>query len=253
MTRKTNQLLSTLSEFVSENKQSKIKSVLENRTNHITIVLEDIFQPHNASATIRTCDCLGVQNVHIIENRNEFRPSSQVMQGAGKWITLHRYNDNIQKDANGNNPSAFPNHNTTTCLEELKKQGFQLIATTPNPPPSSSLHSQRAKNSRNERSEDLSSLDLSKPTAFLFGTEAHGLTQKALEMADGYLALPMVGFTQSYNISVSVAITLSHSIKQLHDSKIAWHLNKQEKAELTLEWYKKCTKNADQILNKFDQ
>jgi tRNA (guanosine-2'-O-)-methyltransferase len=227
--------IQVLEEFVSTNKQEIIARVLENRTRHSTIVLEDIFQPHNASATIRTADCLGLQDVHILENRNEFRPHKQPMQGAGKWMDIKRYNKDIQKDADHFDPSQFPVHNTKLALTELKDKGYQLIATSPG-----------------SQSISLDEINIEKPTAFLFGTESVGLTPTALEMSDETLRLPMVGFTESYNISVSVAITLSHTMHRLWSSDIDWHLSEEEQDELKLEWYKRAIneERAEKILKR---
>jgi len=254
----TKALTKYLSEYLSDNKQRKIKEILKNRTRHITIALEDIFQPHNANATLRTCECLGVQDIHIIENRNEFDLSQNVTQGSSKWLNLHRYRENPKLKIQNPNKIQKSNSqipNTISCLQKLKKQGYQLIATTPDPP-QSPLLTKRGEKNASERGEfkqplTIEEINLNQPIAFLFGTEAEGLTDYALEQADAYLKLPMYGFTQSYNISVSVAITLSQTIKRLHESNIDWKLNKGEKEDLTLEWYQRCIKSSPQLIEKF--
>jgi tRNA (guanosine-2'-O-)-methyltransferase len=233
----TEQKIKTLEDFVSDNKKKIMKEVLKNRTRHVTFVLEDIFQPHNASATIRTADCLGIQDIHIIENRNAFRPHKLAMQGAGKWMNVERYNENFKKDTDQFDPEHYPVHNTELALKGLKKRGYQLIATSPG-----------------SQSITLDEINLKKPIAFLFGTEAHGLTPKALEMADETLRLPMVGFTESYNISVSVAMTLSHTMHRLWNSKVNWQLSKKEQNELKLEWFKRAIgkERAEKILKRHE-
>ncbi len=215
------ELIACLAQFVTPNKVRKIRQVLENRTYYVTLVLEDIYQPQNASATIRTAECLGVQTLHVIENRNEFRVSPKVTQGAAKWITLFRYNE----------PGA---DNTGACVQALRSKGYQIIATSPNV----------------ERSYSLDTLPLERPMAFLFGNEEEGLSPRAMELADGYLRLPMYGFTQSYNISVSVAITLSHVIERLHRLDLPWRLSEEEKAELTLEWYRRIVRRHELLEQK---
>ncbi len=155
------------------------------------------------------------------------------MQGAGKWMNIKRYNDNFQEDTDQFDPEHYPVHNTLSALSELKEKGYQLIATSPG-----------------SQSITLDQINLEKPIAFLFGTEAHGLTPAALAMADETLRLPMVGFTESYNISVSVAITLSHTMHRLWASKVNWQLSKAEQDELKLEWYKRAIgkETAEKIL-----
>ncbi len=216
------ELIAYLAQFVTPNKVQKIRQVLENRTYYVTLVLEDIYQPQNASATIRTAECLGVQTLHVIENRNEFRVSPKVTQGAAKWITLFRYNE-------------AGADNTGACVQALRSQGYQIIATSPNV----------------ERSYSLDTLPLERPMAFLFGNEEEGLSPRAMALADGYLRLPMYGFTQSYNISVSVAITLSHVIEKLHRSDLPWRLTEEEKAELTLEWYRRIVRRHELLEQKY--
>lgn len=206
---------------------------MEKRTRHISIALEDIYQPYNASATIRTADCLGLQDIHIIENRNSFEPRKRAMRGADKWMDLHRYNSNTLENINSHEPETFSQHHTIECLNKLKKEGYQLIATSPG-----------------DKSISLNEISLKSPTVFLFGTEKHGLSKEALEMSDETLRLPMVGFTESYNISVAVAMTLSHTMNRLWNSDINWQLREKEKNQLKAEWYKRAIgeEKAEMIL-----
>ncbi|MEM1427250.1 MAG: RNA methyltransferase, partial [Cyanobacteria bacterium P01_H01_bin.130] len=111
-------LIAHFQEFLTENRRDRFRTVLSKRTRQITVVLEDIYQPHNASAVLRSCDGFGVQDIHTIETRNDFSPNRNVSIGADRWLTLHRHNQ-----ANANN--------TTACLSKLKSQGYTLVATTP--------------------------------------------------------------------------------------------------------------------------
>ncbi|MDF1825493.1 MAG: RNA methyltransferase [Verrucomicrobiales bacterium] len=205
-----------LADFITGNKQEKIARVLGERTRHLTIMLEDIYQPHNASACLRSCECLGLQDVHIVETRNEYRPNNEVSMGSSKWLTMHRY------------------RTTASAIETVKNRGYRVVATTPN-----------------ENGYDLTTLPLDKPVALLFGTEEEGLTDEALAAADGTMRLPMYGFTQSYNISVTVAVSLSQLIERLRQSNLDWRLTDAEKAELTLEFYRKIIKRHDLIEANF--
>lgn len=215
-------LLQYFGDLVTDNKKDKIREVLNFRTNHITIALEDIYQPHNASATLRTCDLLGVQNIHIIENWNRYSLNPEVDMGSSKWISLHRYNEK------GDN-------NTERCIHTLREQGYRIVATTPH-----------------RNSVTLDELPLDQKSAFLFGNEKEGLSESSISMADAHLRLPMFGFTESYNISVSVAITLSSIVPRLHRSEgIPWRLSERERKELTLGWYKRIVSRSDLLEQRF--
>ncbi|MEM9282031.1 MAG: RNA methyltransferase [Verrucomicrobiota bacterium] len=210
------ELIEFLSEFVTPNKREKISAVLAERTRHITVMLEDIYQPHNASACLRSADCLGIQDVHIIERRNEYKPNNEIAMGSAKWLSLHRY------------------HQTASCLESLRARGYRLVATTPN-----------------RNGYDLVSLPLDQPIALLFGTEEQGLTEEALDAADATLRLPMYGFTPSYNISVTVALTLSRLVERLRESDLDWRLNEEHLRELTLAFYRQIVTRHELLETKF--
>ncbi len=201
-----------LSQYLTENKRQIMSEVILNRTRHVSIVLEDIYQPHNASACLRSCDCLGLQDVHVIENRNEYRPNHNVAMGASKWLDFHQYG------------------NTKKCLSKLRAGGFRIVATTPNTDGFTPVD-----------------LPLDRPVALLFGSEEQGLTAEALEMADDTLRLPMYGFTQSYNISVTVAVTLSRIVERLHAGEIgdAWKIDPVAREKLLLEWYRRIVTRHD--------
>ena len=209
--------------FISDAKKAGIEKVLSQRTRFITVVLEDIFQPHNASAVIRTCDCFGIQDLHVIENRNEYTMNPNVAQGASKWVNIRRYND-----ASGNN--------TLQCLSKLKREGYLLCATSPHQP-----------------DVELPDIVLEQKVAFLFGTELTGLSEEALQQAHQIVRIPMYGFTESYNLSVSVALCLQTLINKMHLSNINWQLSEQEKAGARLTWYRKSVKNADILERNFLQ
>lgn len=219
---KTDQeILDYLLTYATENKQELFKQVIEHRTNHITVVLEDIFQPHNASAVLRSCDVFGIQNVHIIENYNKYKLNPKVVMGASKWINITKYNG--KED------------NTLRCINQLKEQGYKIIATTPH-----------------EKDCLISEIPLEQKTALLFGTELQGLSKIALENADGFAKIPMYGFTESLNISVSAAISLYEISKRLKNSTINWKLNDEEKLQQLLTWTKKIVKSSDLLINNFN-
>ncbi|MFN3402641.1 MAG: TrmH family RNA methyltransferase [Cytophagaceae bacterium] len=214
-------LLEFLSQFITENKKEKIEKVLEERTNFLTVVVEDIYQPHNASAVVRTCDCFGIQQLHVIENRNKYSVNPDVTLGSSKWVDIVKYNS--------------AENNTSNCISSLKSQGFTIIATTPH---------------TNDIS--LEDFELKGKTALLFGNEKEGLSSEAISNADGYVRVPMYGFTESLNISVTVAICLHHlSMKLRNQQEVDWRLSESEKNELYLKWIRGIIRNSHILEKEF--
>ena len=213
-------LIAYLQQFVTRERFHKFQETLRFRTRHITIALEDIFQSHNASAVLRTCDCFGIQNVHIIENRNKYEVNPDVALGSSKWLDLIRYDGTT--------------NNTIACLTGLKREGYRLVATTPH-----------------KDGFIPETLPLSQKTALIFGTELAGLSPIALEMADDFIKIPMVGFTESLNISVSAAIFIQSLTNRLHSSALVWQLTEPEKDEILLKWLKQSINHSDSISRMF--
>jgi tRNA (guanosine-2'-O-)-methyltransferase len=219
-------LITYLESFLTRRRSDLIDQVLRDRTRYITIALEDIYQPQNASAVLRTCDCLGIQDVHIIENRNQYQVNPDVALGSDKWLNLIRY----QKHAD----------NTIEAINNLRKSDYRVIATAPS-----------------GKSKNLDDFDIHKgKAAFFFGTELNGLSDKVLDNADEYIKIPMYGFTRSYNISVSAAIILYNIITRLRASMISWQLSKDECEEIKIKWIKNSLKlgeNADYYPGRGEQ
>ena len=210
-----------LIQFIKKSRLQRLKQVLKQRTRHISVVLEDIYQPHNASAVIRSCDGFGIQDLHIIENDNQFNVSKGVTIGSDKWITKFRYNDQAE-------------NNTIKCLNSLKNKGYRLAAASPH-----------------EDNVLIHELDVTQKTALLFGTELVGLSSQALDMADVHVAIPMHGFSESFNISVSVAICLSHLTNQMRKHSLPWQLSDEEKKMLLFEWVVRSVNQPELLLKRF--
>lgn len=213
-------LINHLSGYISPQRFRKMQQVLTMRTRHLCVVMEDIYQPHNASAVLRSCDCFGIQDVHIIENRNSYKVNPDVALGASQWLSLIKYNEK--------------EHNTSECLNTLKSAGYRLVATSPH--------------------EDdclLEELPVGQKTALLFGTELKGLSEEALGMADAFMKIPMTGFTESLNISVSAAICLYHLAPKLRNDNIPWQLSREEQSHILLDWIKSSLKNPDAMIQRY--
>jgi len=206
------QLIAHLSGFLTEERYEKMISILENRTRYLTVVLEDIYQPHNASAVLRSCDGFGVQDVHIIENRNSYKVNPGVELGTSRWLSLTKYNRK--------------GYNSSEAIERLRGQGYRIVATSPH-----------------GNDTPLEEFDLqSGKAALFFGNELDGLTDGVLEEADEFLRIPMYGFVESFNISVSCAITLHHLVYRLRGMPFEWRLTEEEREELLLAWMRRSIK-----------
>ena len=210
------ELYAQLTAFISDNKRALFDRIAPTRMRHVTVVLEDIYQSHNASAVVRTCDLLGVQDLHIIENRNAYTLNPDVTLGSSKWVDMHRWREGKS--------------NTMDCVRALRAKGYRIAATSPH-----------------GDSVELKDLDLSTPIAFCFGTELEGLSDELLAAADTRVRIPMHGFTESYNISVSAAIILFTVTERLRTSDVDWRLNDADILRLKLEWARKTLHHASLI------
>jgi tRNA (guanosine-2'-O-)-methyltransferase len=210
------QLLQHLETFLTAHRKEKFVKILSQRTRHFTVATEDVYQLHNTSAVMRSCDVFGIQELHIIEEQNSKAIDSEIAMGAQKWVDLNRYNS------------------VTTALTDLKDKGYQIIATTPH-----------------EKDSVLSEFDITKKSCFFFGRETEGLSQDVIDEADGFLKIPMVGFTESLNISVSAAIILQDVTTKLKASDVVWQLSEEEKLEKRLDWCKKTIKSYKQVIERF--
>ncbi len=190
--------------YFTDQRFDKIIKNSYNRTRYATVILEDIQQTHNISAAIRSAECFGVQDVHIIEQKFRYSLSNSVAKGAEEWLDVYRYKD------------------TQSCYKNLKERGYKIYATTP--------HAQ---------DKYIYEVDLSDKVALAFGTEHSGLSDEALEHADGFVKIPMYGFTESFNISVSVALCLYDVARRLRSSEFSWSLSESDILDLQIAWIKR--------------
>lgn len=210
-----------LRNFVMDEKNQLFERLIQDRTDYITVVLEDLFQSHNQSAILRSADCFGVQDVYMIENRNKYDATSTVSRGAREWLSLHRYNE--------------LKNNTQAVIDKLRGEGYRIIATMPH-----------------RDDVVLDDLDLEKgKMAFFFGTELSGLSKLVTEQADEFVKVPMYGFTESLNVSVAAALVMYQVVRRLRQSGIDWHLSEEKQTEVLLGWYHKSVKAADEILERY--
>ncbi|MEN2283039.1 RNA methyltransferase [Algoriphagus sp. SE2] len=209
-------LLEYLGKYITDHKKSVIEKVLIQRTRFFTVVLEDIFKPHNASAVLRSCDCFGIQDVHVIEKAKEYKVNPFVTRGASQWVDLYKYNN-----ADG--------YGLTDCFSNLRSKGYKVLATSPS---SSSI--------------PLEKLNPNEKIALVFGNEHEGVSKDVIKNADGLAHVPMLGFTESFNISVAASLFLHHLTQNVNKENVkGFYLSDQEKSELKLKWYRSIVKNSE--------
>lgn len=209
-------LLEHLEGCLTESRKARFDAVLSQRTKHFTVATEDVYQLHNTSAVIRSCDVFGIQEVNVVEERNTKRIDKEIAMGSQKWVDVNRF------------------HSVKNCLLDLKQKGYQIVATTPH-----------------KNDTLLNDFDVTKKACFFFGRETEGLSEEVIDKADCFLKIPMVGFTESLNISVSAAIILQHVTNKLKQTDINWQLTKEEMLEKRLDWCRKTIKSYDDIVERF--
>ncbi len=214
------ELITYLSAFVTEARLKRFEEVLVNRTRHIAIGLENIYQAHNASAVLRSSDCFGIQDVHIIENQNKYSFNPDVSLGSEKWLTLSRYNNGEQS--------------LGTCINTLKAKGYKIAVT--------SLH---------KDSYTIENVPITTKTALFFGTEMRGATPELESKADMFVKIPMLGFTESFNISVAAALSMYELSSRLRKENINWQLSDADKDELRLQWLRNTIPKVELIEKDF--
>lgn len=207
-------LYSHASELFSDNKRELFDRLAPLRTRHICVVLENIYQSHNAAAVLRSCDCFGVQDVHVVDDKNPFNPAGDVAVGSSKWVDYYRHTS-IQE-----------------AYRHLHSKGYRIVATLPH-----------------ENDTMITDLDISQPTALVFGTELTGLTQEAIDLADGYVKIPMYGFTESFNISVCAALSLfSLTERMRRNPNLHWQMDADELLDLKLHWAMQTIRDGEKVV-----
>lgn len=193
-----------------------MEEVLDKRTRYFTVVLENIYKPHNASAVLRTADCFGIQDIHVIEKDNSYKINPYVTRGASQWVDIYKYH-NLDGKAVGD------------CFSGLRAKGYRIFATSPKTDKSFSIHE----------------LGAEQKTALVFGNEHEGVSEEVMEASDGLVHIPMFGFTESFNISVSASIFLFELQKKANQLRISdFYISEDEKKTLRSKWYRGLVKQV---------
>ncbi|MEY3844814.1 MAG: hypothetical protein RL293_1236 [Bacteroidota bacterium] len=207
-------------DIITPNKINLFDRIAADRTRHLTIALENIYQEHNASAVLRTCDCFGIQDLHVIEKDNQYQIQRDIALGSGRWVDIHNFSDEVGP--------------TERCIKTLKNQGYLIVATTPH-----------------TDAYTVHDLPIDKPLAFFFGTERQGLSEEMMQEADLHVRIPMYGFTESFNISVSVAVLLQTIRQRLEISQHAWKLPESKQIALKIQWCEKILNGGEALSKEF--
>lgn len=213
------QLIDYLGRFMLPERFDSLSRRLEHRTRYMLLCLEDIYYPHNASATIRSAEAFGLQEIHAVESHTHFRPSKHIVRGTDQWIDLHRWDD------------------TPTLVSHLRERGYRIVVTSPR-----------------EGGATPADFDVTaSPFALFMGTEKSGASQWLMEQADEHLQIPMVGFAESLNISVSAAIILQRLTERLREpaQPTEWQLKESDREELLFRWLRHSVRDSERILLRY--
>jgi tRNA (guanosine-2'-O-)-methyltransferase len=206
-------VIAALRSRLSEARARRIEQVLDARLGSVTVVLENLHDPHNGAACIRSIEALGLARVHLVEAAEQFRAASAVTRGCQKWLTI------------------VPHPSFATAVTTLREDGMRIIAALPG------------------AADDLDSLDVSKPCALVFGNEHVGITAASFALCDGRFSIPMYGFTESFNLSVSVALAVQAAASRRRSAMGALgDLTSAEKDHLRARWYARDIRGAEQVL-----
>lgn len=206
--------IACLSQFVLPARFDTFEQVLAMRTRWMTVCMENTFHSQNASALIRSCEAFGIQDIHTVETLCPFTPDTNVVKGTDKWIDLHRH------------------AGTREAMAALKAAGYRIIATTP--------HSGDTSPEEFDVTQE--------PFALVFGTEHAGISDEVKAAADGFIRIPMCGFVESLNVSVSAAILLYQLSARLRSSDVPWRLTKEEQLPLLFRWLTESVRDSRRIL-----
>ena len=205
-----------LAEFLLPERTETLRRAAAMRTKYMTVMTENTFHPHNASALIRHCEAFGVQTMHTVESLCRFDPSTGIVRGTDKWVDIERY------------------ASTADALAALRREGYRIVATTPH-----------------RESCTPETFDVGKGRfALVFGTEHAGITDEVTASADEFLRIPMCGMVESLNVSASAAILIYMLSERMHREVEGWQLSELERAEMLYRWSRECVKDAEAILKR---
>lgn len=205
-----------LREFMTEERYETLCRTLAARTKYMTLLAENTFHPHNASALVRHCEAFGVQTMHTVETRCKFDLSENIMRGTDKWVDI------VSHDS------------TAEALAALRQAGYRIVATTPH-----------------RESCTPESFDVAKgPFVLVFGTEHAGISEEVMAEADEFLKIPMCGMVESLNVSASAAILVYMLSERMRHEVEGWHLSKEEYHQTLYRWVRESVRDDENVLRR---
>ena len=220
---RTGERIAWLSKFMREERYDMLCRTLEHRTRYMTVCLENIYHSQNASAVVRSCEAFGIQDIHAVEAVCRFSPNTNIVRGTDKWVDIHRYRED-----------EYP---VRELVHRLRKEGYRIVATSP--------HAEGA---------TPETFDVRKGKfALFFGTEKEGISEEVKREADEFIRIPMVGFVESLNISVSAAILLYQLSQRVREQLSGWELTGTEKQEVLLRWRKESVEDSHRLLDRLER
>ena len=205
-----------LKQFLTDERLSKIEHFSLESSDFVLPVMEDVYQFRNAAAIVRSVEACGFHHVVALEEENVFNPNLKVTKGAETWVQVEKMPNNLDS------------------LKEIKKRGYRILAVSPE-----------------KNATMLPDYEVKEPIALVFGTELEGVSDEILDFADETLAIPMFGFTKSFNVSVAAAICMYELKQKLMKSGIEYQLSDEKLLELKIRWAKNSIKSSEQILERF--
>lgn len=210
------EVLHLMEPYLTAERRERIRSTVERRTCNVVPVLENIYDRGNISAVLRSAEAMGCQCAHVIELGEKFKNANRVSQGADKWLDVRKWKSTLE------------------CVHELKHQGFQILATH-----------------LDARAKPIGEVDVTVPTAIVFGNEKDGISPEMIAGCDQTVIIPMHGFVQSFNISVAAAIALYHIVSD-RARRLGHHsdLSEREKEILRAEFSLRSSQNPERLIGE---
>lgn len=205
-----------LKQFLTESRLSKIEKNALESSDFVLPVMEDIFQFRNAAAIVRSAEACGFHKIIALEKDHIFNPNLKVTKGAENWVEVEKQPYNLK------------------TLEKIRNNGYKIVAVSPE-----------------KNATSLANFKINEPISLVFGTEKEGVTEEILNFADETLAIPMFGFTESFNVSVAAAICFYDLRQKLENSGINFKLSEGKMLDLKIRWAVNSLQSGEAILNKF--
>lgn len=205
-----------LKQFLTEERLRKIEHFAPESSDFVLPVLEDVYQFRNAAAIVRSVEACGFHKVVALQEENNFEPNLKVTKGADTWVEVEKLPRNMES------------------FQKIKDKGYKIVAV--------SLES---------NAKMLPDYEITEPIALVFGTEMEGVSQEILDFADETLAIPMYGFTRSFNVSVAASICMYELKQKLMKSDVDYKLNEEKLLRKKILWTVNSMRSGDQIFEKY--